>query len=132
MVGVIIITHNAIGDEMLKTAEQIVGRQLPSVSSIGIPGDIQPERLAEYADLTRATIDRMDQGDGILIVTDMFGATPNNLAQYFAEDHRVKIISGLNVSMLIRIINYSDQPLELLAKIGIVGGNKGITRETDV
>lgn len=132
MVAVIIITHNSIGEEMLKTAEQIVGRAMPSVSSIGVPGDIRPEQLAEYADLTRSTIDDMDQGDGILIVTDIVGATPNNLAQYFAEDHRVKIISGLNVSMLIRIINYSDQPLELLAKIGIVGGNKGITRESDV
>ena len=132
MVGILIVTHNRIGEEMLKCAETMIGKSLNGVISIAIPADITPDELGRYADQIRGAIDELQQGDGVLILTDMPGATPSNLVQYFAAEQHVKIITGLNLSMLIRIINYADQPLELLAKIGIVGANKGITREIDL
>lgn len=132
MVGVLIITHNRIGEVMLETAESMMGKSLPKVKSIGIPGNLPPDKLGIYADQIKSTIDQLDKGNGVLIMTDMIGATPNNLAQYFSEEKHVKIISGMNLPMLMRVINYSDQPLELLAKIGIVGANKGITKEIDI
>ncbi len=132
MVGVVIITHNDIGSEILASAEQIMGRKLPKVRSIGIPGNLEPEQLAAYADEIKTVIEEMDSGRGVLIMTDIMGATPDNLAQYFAENHKVRIISGINLPMLVRVINYADKPLELLAKIGIVGANKGITKEIDI
>ena len=132
MVGILIVTHNRIGEEMLKCAETMIGKSLKGVISIAIPADITPDELGRYADQIRGAIDELQQGDGVLILTDMPGATPSNLVQYFAAEQHVKIITGLNLSMLIRIINYADQPLELLAKIGIVGANKGITREIDL
>ena len=132
MVGILIVTHNHIGEEILKTAQTILGKKLPCVKTVSIPGDLSPDELGIYADQIKMSINLLERGEGVLIITDMFGATPSNLAHYFSENHLVKIISGLNLSMLIRIINYSDQPLELLAKIGIVGGNKGITKETDL
>lgn len=127
MTGILIITHNNIGDEMLKSAEMIVGKCIPSVYSIGIPGTLKPDELGQYADQIKSAIDSLEEGEGVLILTDIIGATPSNLANYFASDHNVKIISGLNLPMLIRIINYADQPLELLAETGIVGANKGIS-----
>lgn len=132
MVGVLIITHNRIGDEFLLSAESIMGRKLPYIRCIGIPGSVSAENLGGYADDIRHAIGDLDQGEGVLILTDIIGATPNNLAQYFAAEQNVKIISGLNLPMLIRVINYGDQPLELLAKVGIVGANKGITKEIDL
>jgi PTS system ascorbate-specific IIA component len=132
MVSVLIITHNRIGAEFLRSAESIMGRELPYIRCIGIPGSVSPDSLGAYADEIRGAIEDLDQGDGVLILTDIIGATPNNLAQYFAAEHNVKIISGLNLPMLIRVINYGDQPLELLAKVGIVGANKGITKEIDI
>jgi len=132
MVGVLIVTHNHIGVEILKTAEAIIGKSLPKVQTVSIPGDLSAEKLGYYADQIKLHIENLEQGNGVLILTDLLGATPSNLVNYFAEDHHVKIISGVNLPMLIRIINYADQPLELLAKIGIVGANKGITREIDV
>ena len=132
MVGVLIITHNGIGDEMLAAAETIIGKSLPRVRTVAIPGELQPDDLGMYADQVKLSIEELEQGDGVLIVTDLYGATPSNLAHYFAADHHVKIISGLNLSMLMRVINYVEQPLELLAKIGIVGANKGITKEVEV
>ena len=130
--GVIIVTHNRIGEELLLTAENIIGKSLPRVINVSIPGDIEPAQLGLYADQVKTGIDELDSGDGVLILTDLHGATPSNLAHYFAADHNVKIVSGLNLPMLIRVINYAEQPLELLAKIGIVGANKGITNEQDL
>lgn len=132
MVGILIVTHNHIGDELLKTAETIIGKKLPRVCSISVPGNLTSDRIGRYADTIKNAIVQLEQGHGVLILTDMLGATPSNLAHYFAEDLNVKIISGLNLPMLIRIINYANQPLELLAKIGIVGANKGITNEIDL
>lgn len=132
MVGILIITHNSIGEVMLETAESMMGKTLNRVKTIGIPGNLSPDMLGSYADQIKATIEQLDKGNGVLIMTDMIGATPNNLAQYFSADKNVKIISGLNLPMLMRVINYADQPLELLAKIGIVGANKGITKEIDL
>ena len=132
MVGILIVTHNHIGEEMLKTAQTILSKTLPRVKTVAVPGDLTPEELGVYADQIRMSIDLLNKDHGVLIITDIFGATPSNLAHYFSQESNVIIISGLNLSMLIRVINYHDQPLELLAKIGIVGGNKGITKETDL
>ena len=132
MVNILIVTHNKIGEEILKSAETILGKCIPSVKTISIPGVLKPEELGLYADLIRTNIDSLEKGEGVLILTDIFGATPSNLVHYFASSHHVKILSGLNLPMLIRILNYAEQPLELLAQTGIVGANKGITKETNL
>ncbi len=132
MVGVLIITHNRIGEELLDTAETIIGKSLPRMKCVSVPADVLPDDLGLYADLVKSTIEKLNEGDGVLILTDLYGSTPSNLAHYFAKAHYVRILAGLNLPMLMRVINYSDQPLELLAKIGIVGANKGITDEKDV
>ncbi len=129
MPGILIVTHNQIGHEMLRSAETILSKKLDSVFTIAIPGDLKPDAVGHYADQVKAAIETLDKGDGVLILTDLYGSTPSNLAHYFAKDNNVIILAGLNLSMLIRIINHADQPLELLAKIGIVGANKGITED---
>ncbi len=129
MAGILIVTHNKIGEEILKSAETIIGKSIPSVKTVSIPGSLQPDQLGSYADQIKQDIEDLQQGEGVLILTDIMGATPSNLVHYFSNDQNVKIVEGLNLPMLIRIINYAEQPLELLAKIGIVGANKGITQE---
>jgi len=128
MVGILIVTHNNIGKEILKTAETIVGKCVPGIRTVGIPGNLLAADLAKYADQIKADIDLLDEGQGVLILTDMFGATPSNLAHYFANHHDVKIISGLNLPMLIRIINYDDQTLLEMTSTAISGANNGITK----
>ena len=132
MVGVLIVTHNGIGDEMLKTAETFVGKHLPDALSIAIPGDLTADQLGGYADRIQQAIDALDHGEGVLILTDLMGATPSNLAHYFANDHAVKILTGLNLPMLIRVINYADSDLDALARAGIQGANRGITPESEI
>jgi PTS system ascorbate-specific IIA component len=132
MVGILIITHNRIGEEILASAETIAGTTLDNARTVSIPGGLKPDQLGLYADQVKTNLDALDTGSGVLIITDIPGATPDNLARYFSDDDgkNVIIISGLNLSMLVRIINYCDQPLTLLAKVGIVGANKGITEIT--
>ncbi len=127
MVSILIVTHNRIGEEILKSAEMIIGKPASAARTISVPGSLAPDQLGLYADQIKADISALQQGDGVLILTDIMGATPSNLVHYFSDSKQVKIIEGLNLPMLIRVLNYADQPLELLAKIGIVGANKGIT-----
>jgi len=131
MVSILIVTHNRIGEEILKSAEMIVGKCITSIKTVSIPGNLNPNELGRYADLIKANITALEKGEGVLILTDILGATPSNLVHYFASSHNIKILTGLNLPMLIRIINYAEQPLELLAKIGIVGANKGISKEIE-
>ena len=132
MVSILIVTHNKIGEEILKSAEMIVGKCITSVKTVSIPGNLNPNELGLYADRIKTDITELEKGEGVLILTDIMGATPSNLVHYFASTHHVKILTGLNLPMLIRIINYAEQPLELLAKIGIVGANKGISKEIGI
>jgi len=131
MTGILIVTHNNIGKEILKTAETIVGKCVATIRTVGIPGDLIAADLARYADQIKSDIDILDQGQGVVILTDIFGATPSNLVHYFANHHNVKIVSGLNLPMLIRIINYDDQCLPEMALNAILGANKGITKEEE-
>ncbi len=132
MVNILLVTHNKIGAEILKTAEMIVGKTNLTIETISIPCNLKPDELGSYADRIKATINSLEKEDGVLILTDILGATPSNLVHYFATEHNVRIIAGLNLPMLIRILNYADEPLELLANIGIVGANKGITKEISI
>ncbi|MBC8210921.1 MAG: PTS fructose transporter subunit IIA [Gammaproteobacteria bacterium] len=131
MTGILIVTHNNIGKEMLKTAETIVGKCVATIRTVGIPGDLIAAELGRYADQIKSDIDTLDKGQGVLILTDIFGATPSNLAHYFANHHNVKIVTGLNLPMLIRIINYDEQSLPEMALSAIQGANKGISKEED-
>jgi PTS system ascorbate-specific IIA component len=68
----------------------------------------------------------MDQGQGVLVLTDIFGSTPSNIAASLAEDGRIAVVAGLNLPMLVRVLNYPEDPLEGLTEKAIVGGNRGI------
>lgn len=132
MVPVLLLTHNRIGEEMLSTLQTIADHPLEKFESFSIPGDLHSDDLGAYVDLLRKILDRLEQGEGVLVLTDIPGATPANLANYFAQEYPLKIVCGLNLPMLLRIVNYRESPLDLLAKIAIVGANKGITKESDI
>ncbi len=65
MAGILIVTHNQIGHEMLRTAETILGKRLENVFTIAIPGDLRPDALGQYADQVKAAIEALDKGEGV-------------------------------------------------------------------
>jgi PTS system mannose-specific IIA component len=99
MIGVIVVTHGQLAAELMNAAEMIVG-ELPRFAavSIGWHEDTEDAR----AEIEQA-IGRVEQGDGVLILTDMFGGTPTNLAVTFLARDRVEVITGVNLPMLIKL-----------------------------
>jgi mannose PTS system EIIA component len=110
MIGVVVVTHGQLATELLNAAETIVG-DLPGFAavSIGWHEDTEDAR----SEIEQA-ITRVERGAGVLILTDMFGGTPSNLAMTFLERGKVEVITGVNLPMLIKLVNLPAQA-DLLA-----------------
>jgi PTS system mannose-specific IIA component len=106
MIGVVVVTHGRLAAELVNAAEAIVG-DLPQFTfvSIGWHEDVHDAR-GEIA----AAIERVQRGSGVLVLTDMFGGTPANLAMTFLETDKVEIITGVNLPMLIKLAALKEAP----------------------
>ncbi len=122
-VGLLIIGHNGIGAAMLGTATLMLKDCPLKAKLLTASIDSEPDELTANA---TEQVKLLDEGDGILILTDLYGATPFNIAQCLAEEGDVRIVTGLNLSMLIRVLNYPQLGLNELAEKAISGGKDGI------
>lgn len=127
--SVLLITHNGIGQSISDTAAAIRGEPVDMVKCLSIPAHLKPEDLGYFADRVRDSIELMDNTDGLLILTDIYGATPNNLARYFSGKDSIQVVSGLNLSMLVRVLNYLHLPLTELVEVAIEGAHTGIKQD---
>ncbi|MCU7893470.1 MAG: PTS fructose transporter subunit IIA [Candidatus Thiodiazotropha sp. (ex Ustalcina ferruginea)] len=118
-IGLLLITHSRIGEALLETARKMLEGPPPSVETL----PCNPDNLLEEA---RAIVTRLDQGSGVLVLTDMYGSTPSNIASGLAEKRRVNVISGVNLPMLIRTLNYQTLDLVSLTEKAVSGGKEGI------
>jgi len=99
MIGLILVTHGRLAEEFVHAMQHVVGRQ-EAVATVCIgPNDDMERRRKEIADAVRA----VDSGRGAIILTDLFGGTPSNLAISLMEAGRVEVIAGINLPMLIRL-----------------------------
>ncbi len=121
--GLLLVCHNHIGDALIDTALSLMETIPLDVKVIHVYRDSAPEYVVSMA---RDAVKEMDSGDGVLILTDLFGATPSNIAAQLHGEHRVAIIAGLNLPMLIRTLNYPRLDLDLLAEKAYSGGRDGI------
>jgi PTS system mannose-specific IIA component len=123
MAGLLLITHGTLGADMLDTVRGILcGCPLPA-ETLAIDSDADTDALYQAAsDLCT----RLDDGDGVLVLTDLYGSTPSNIANRLVESHNVNVISGANVPMLLRILNYPQMNLEALAEKAASGARDGI------
>ena len=110
MIGVVVVTHGQLATELVNAAETIVG-ELPQFAAVSIGWH---EDTEDARNEIAQAIARVDDGTGVLILTDMFGGTPSNLAMTFLAEGRVEVITGVNLPMLIKLVNM-PQPSDLLA-----------------
>jgi PTS system ascorbate-specific IIA component len=122
-IGLLLITHSRIGEAMLETAGKMLEGRPVAVESLPVAIDSNPEKLVEQAN---SIINKLDQGHGVLVFTDMYGSTPSNIAYRLAEKGRVNVISGINLPMLIRTLNYQTMDLDALTEKAVSGGREGI------
>ena len=106
MIGIVIATHSQLGDALIDAAEFIIGNRPETTVSVSI-------NLNENVDKLRQKIvegiKKVDQHEGVLILTDMFGGTPSNLSYSFLEEGRVEVISGVNLPMLIKAVEAREK-----------------------
>ena len=122
-ITVLLITHEEVGAALLQAAEKTLGVLPLETTVISVKEDTDPESLLPRL---QKFICQTDSGHGLLILTDLYGSTPSNIAKNLQSDANVKIISGLNLPMLIKIMNYAHLPLNLLAEKAISGGKQGV------
>jgi PTS system mannose-specific IIA component len=123
-VGILLLTHETMGAALIATARHILGRVSLPLDTLAIPpGTDIDNALRDTAASTRA----LDRGDGVLILTDVYGATPSNVAEKLNSlGLDVRRVSGLNLPMLLRVLNYPEQSLSELAQTAASGGRTGI------
>ncbi len=122
MVGLLIITHNNVGGALFDAATSVLGNCPLPFEILPVSQNCDPEERLQKA---QQYLEKLDQSDGILVITDIFGSTPSNIATKLASDS-VKIVTGVNLPMLIRIMNYPNLSLENLANKAVNAGQTGV------
>jgi PTS system mannose-specific IIA component len=122
MVGLLIITHNNVGGALFDAATSVLGKCPLPFEVLPVSQNCDPEERLQKA---QKYLDRLNQEDGVLVITDIFGSTPSNIATKLAADN-VAIVTGINLPMLIRIMNYPNLPLKTLADKAVSAGQTGV------
>ena len=123
-VGILLVTHPGIGNALLDVAATLL-RPLPlAVEAFEVPFDADPDAQLPLAS---AAMRRVDGGEGVLVLTDLHGATPANIAARLARlGTPVRRVSALNLPMLLRVMNYPELPLEAMPAVASAGGRNGV------
>lgn len=121
-VGVVIVTHTDYGAKLLQAAEFIIGVQ-ENCQCVSV--DVTYEVSQTLETLTKA-VKSTDKGGGVMILTDMFGGTPTNISLSLLGSHRLEVVTGVNLPMLIKILSSRTKPLEQLAGDAKTAGVQGI------
>ena len=123
-VGILLLTHEAMGEALIVTARHILGRVPLALAACAIPPGSDIEAGLRNA---ATQVRELDSGAGVLVLTDIYGATPSNIAEKLpALGLEIRRVSGLNLPMLLRVLNYAEQPLLELAQTAASGGRSGI------
>lgn len=129
MVGLLIITHNNVGGALFDAATSVLGTCPLPFEVLPVSQNCDPEE--RFAKANKYLTKLAQPGDGVLVLTDMYGSTPSNIATRLAAD-KVTIITGMNLPMLVRVMNYPDLSLSKLAHKAVSGGQTGVIEvETD-
>lgn len=121
-VGLLIITHNDIGACLLATATRMLGQCPLPAKTLAVHEESQRDSLIRQA---RRMAAELDGGDGVLVLTDLFGSTPANIATALQADD-VRVLTGVNLPMLVRLLNYAALSLPEIADKALSGGRDGV------
>ena len=127
MIGILIVSHGAFGESLIHSASHVLGKRPLYVRQVGITVHDEPDALIPVAEDHIRFIDR---GSGVLVLTDIYGATPSNVAARLLKPGRVEGLAGVNLPMLIRALTYREEPLETMIAKALSGGTEGVLRMT--
>ena len=123
MIGIFLLTHATYGESLIQCACHVLNKRPPQIVQLGMSAQDDP---LDALPLAREMLKLVDSGRGAVILTDMYGATPSNLAMKLLEPGRVEGIAGVNLPMLLRAIAYRDKDMETLLTRAVSGGRDGV------
>jgi PTS system ascorbate-specific IIA component len=123
LIGILLVTHNGLGESLLDCVRHVMGNVPSNIRALPVLAEDDPQRTEDAA---RALISELDRGDGVLLLADVFGATPCNIARKLCQPGRVEGIAGVNLPMLLRAVCYREKPLAEIAQKALEGGRECI------
>ncbi len=122
-VGLLLITHQHVASNLLNTAKQMLDTCPLATRVLEVPLDHPVDDILLQAD---EHLKYLNTGNGVLILTDIYGATPSNIGKQLCQESDCKLVAGLSLPMLIRVLNYPQLNLENMALKAVSGGHDGI------
>jgi len=125
MVGILIVAHGAFGEALIHGASHVLGKRPLQVQQLGVTVHDDPDAILPQA---QELVRQLDSGQGVLILTDILGATPSNIGTRLLKPGRVEGASGVSLPMLIRALTYRDGPLAGVVDKAVSGGREGVAK----
>lgn len=125
MVGILLITHAPLGRAFIEAVTHVYKDPPQRVEALDVVADQDP---VEVLSMASDAIKRINDGSGVLVLTDVLGATPANCTQSLCVPGEIEVIAGVSLPMLLRAISYRNNTLETLTEMALTGGQKGVCR----
>jgi len=123
MIGILIVAHDRLGESLVDAVTHVLGARPPQFDVFPVSATDDPLALMPKA---RAAVAALDTGEGVAILSDIFGATPCNLAAKLSSAGRVEVIAGVSLPMLVRAFTYRTKGMETFVKKAVSGGCEGV------
>ena len=123
MIGLFLITHSSLGESLIQCACHVLNHRPLQILQLGVAAQDDP---LDALPLAREMLKLVDTGTGVLILTDIFGATPANIALKLLQPGRIEGIAGVNLPMLLRALNYREKDMKTLLSKAVSGGRDGV------
>ena len=123
MIGILLITHGTFGESLIQNVCHVLNKRPASIGQLGIAAQDDPQEILPIA---QRLVQEMDDGKGVLVMTDILGATPSNIALKLLEPGRIEGIAGVSLPMLLRALTYRKNDMETLLQKAISGGRDGV------
>jgi len=123
MAGILVVAHNGLGESLVDCVKHVLGEESDSLKVLSVyPEDDPQQKLAEGHEL----IKQLNRGKGVLILADIFGATPSNVARQLCHEEHIMGVAGVNLPMLLRVVCHPNKTMPELAQIALDGGRECI------
>jgi PTS system mannose-specific IIA component len=127
MVGILIVAHGTLGESLIHCASHVMGSRPPELMQIGVTVHDDPQAILPQA---LKLVKQLDQGKGVLVLSDLYGATPCNIASKLLVPGKVEGVAGVNLPMLIRALTYRNEPLKTVVEKALSGACEGVLHIT--
>ena len=127
MIGILLLTHGTLGESLIHTASHVLNKRPARLKQLGVTAQDDPLLLLPQA---RALVKELDDGSGVLILTDMYGGTPSNMSAKLLISGKVEGMAGVSLPMLIRALTYREQGLAVTVEKALSGGTEGVIHMT--